>query len=84
MDGQDGGQNYTDVSFNLFNLALQIRVQDVEIRHGVLQLNSKNTTLLGGEVAEMNEKPRIEVIMRTLRERLGCVSLCLKLAARCH
>jgi len=46
-------------------------VQDVEIRHGILQLDSKNTTLLGGEVAELNEKPRIEAIMFQMQERLG-------------
>ncbi|GJJ77009.1 hypothetical protein EMPS_09368 [Entomortierella parvispora] len=52
-------------------LGAKIRVQDVEFRHGILQLDSKNTVLLGGEVAELNEKPRIEAIMYKMQERLG-------------
>jgi hypothetical protein len=34
-------------------------------------LSSKNTFLLGGEVASMNEYPRRLVIMNQMKKRLG-------------
>ncbi|KAG0199179.1 hypothetical protein BGX28_007511 [Mortierella sp. GBA30] len=52
-------------------LGAKIRVKDVEVRHGVLQLYRSNTTLLGGEVASMNQHPRRLVIMNQMKKRLG-------------
>ncbi|KAF9911171.1 recQ-mediated genome instability protein 1 [Lobosporangium transversale] len=52
-------------------LGAKIRISDVEVRHGVLQLNRSNTLLLGGEVASMNRYPRRLVIMNQMKKRLG-------------
>ncbi|KAF8936658.1 recQ-mediated genome instability protein 1 [Dissophora ornata] len=52
-------------------LGAKIRVRDVEVRHGVLQLNPNNTILLGGEVASMNQHPRRLAIMNQMKQRLS-------------
>ncbi|CAO3567608.1 unnamed protein product [Mortierella alpina] len=52
-------------------LGAKIRVRDAEVRHGVLQLFRSNTTLLGGEVASMNQHPRRLTIMNQMKKRLG-------------
>ncbi|KAG0280150.1 hypothetical protein BGZ95_011147 [Linnemannia exigua] len=52
-------------------LGAKIRVRNAEVRHGMLMLSSKNTFLLGGEVASMNEYPRRLVIMNQMKKRLG-------------
>ncbi|KAG0305237.1 hypothetical protein BGZ98_004434 [Dissophora globulifera] len=52
-------------------LGAKIRVRDVEIRHGVLQLYSRNTLLLGGEVASLNLYPRRLMIMNQMKQRLN-------------
>lgn len=49
----------------------QIRIGDIDVRHGVLQLNPSNTVFLGGEVASMNQHPRRLVIMNQMKRRLG-------------
>ncbi|KAF9156150.1 hypothetical protein BG015_007048 [Linnemannia schmuckeri] len=52
-------------------LGAKIRVRNADVRHGMLMLSSKNTFLLGGEVASMNEYPRRLVIMNQMKKRLG-------------
>ncbi|KAF9116329.1 hypothetical protein BGX27_003322 [Mortierella sp. AM989] len=52
-------------------IGAKIRVRDVPVRHGVLQLNPSNTFLLGGEVAKMNQNPRRLVIMNQMKKKLG-------------
>ncbi|KAF9585763.1 hypothetical protein BGW38_000848 [Lunasporangiospora selenospora] len=52
-------------------LGTKIRVKDVEVRHGILQLSPSNTALLGGEVASMNRHPRRLVIMNQMKKKLG-------------
>ncbi|KAF9934888.1 hypothetical protein FBU30_010155 [Linnemannia zychae] len=52
-------------------LGAKIRVRNTEVRHGMLLLSSKNTFLLGGEVASLNEYPRRLVIMDQMKKRLG-------------
>ncbi|KAF9280558.1 recQ-mediated genome instability protein 1 [Mortierella alpina] len=52
-------------------LGAKIRVRNAEVRHGVLQLFRSNTTLLGGEVASMNQHPRRLTIMNQMKKRLG-------------
>ncbi|KAF9950346.1 recQ-mediated genome instability protein 1 [Mortierella alpina] len=52
-------------------LGAKIRVRDAEVRHGVLQLFRSNTTLLGGEIASMNQHPRRLTIMNQMKKRLG-------------
>ncbi|KAG0379168.1 hypothetical protein BGX24_001458 [Mortierella sp. AD032] len=52
-------------------LGAKIRVRNAEVRHGMLMLSPKNTFLLGGEVASMNEYPRRLVIMNQMKKRLG-------------
>ncbi|KAF9929530.1 hypothetical protein BGZ65_005766, partial [Modicella reniformis] len=52
-------------------LGAKIRVKDVEVRHGMLQLSPSNTLLLGGEVASMNRHPRRLAIMNQMKKRLG-------------
>ncbi|KAG0311556.1 hypothetical protein BGZ99_010084 [Dissophora globulifera] len=55
-------------------LGAKIRVRDVEIRHGVLQLYSRNTLLLGGEVASLNLYPRRLMIMNQMKQRLNGIN----------
>ncbi|KAF9105074.1 hypothetical protein BGX29_000737 [Mortierella sp. GBA35] len=52
-------------------LGAKIRVRNADVRHGMLMLSPKNTFLLGGEVASMNEYPRRLVIMNQMKKRLG-------------
>ncbi|KAG0240477.1 hypothetical protein BGX31_001938 [Mortierella sp. GBA43] len=52
-------------------LGAKIRIRDVDVRHGVLQLDPSNTLFLGGEVASMNRHPRRLVIMNQMKKRLG-------------
>ncbi|KAI1318396.1 hypothetical protein EDD11_006734 [Mortierella claussenii] len=52
-------------------LGAKIRLKDVEVRHGVLQLHPGTVFLLGGEVASMNQYPRRLVIMNQMKKRLG-------------
>ncbi|KAF9190348.1 hypothetical protein BGZ51_006787 [Haplosporangium sp. Z 767] len=52
-------------------LGAKIRIKDVDVRHGVLQLLQRNTLLLGGEIATMNQHPRRLVIMNQMKKRLG-------------
>ncbi|KAG0259995.1 hypothetical protein BG011_002215 [Mortierella polycephala] len=52
-------------------LGAKIRIKDVDVRHGVLQLLQGNTLLLGGEIASMNQHPRRLVIMNQMKKRLG-------------
>ncbi|KAF9439181.1 hypothetical protein BGZ76_009353 [Entomortierella beljakovae] len=52
-------------------LGAKIRVRDVFVRHGILQLDCSNTFLLGGEVASMNQHPRRLAIMNQMKKKLG-------------
>ncbi|KAF8945001.1 hypothetical protein BGZ47_003391 [Haplosporangium gracile] len=52
-------------------LGAKIRVRNADVRHGMLMLSPKNTFLLGGEVASMNDYPRRLVIMNQMKKRLG-------------
>ncbi|KAF9909922.1 hypothetical protein EC991_007725 [Linnemannia zychae] len=52
-------------------LGAKIRIRNAEVRHGMLMISPKNTFLLGGEVASMNQYPRRLVIMNQMKKRLG-------------
>ncbi|KAF9205631.1 hypothetical protein BGZ49_003763 [Haplosporangium sp. Z 27] len=52
-------------------MGAKIKVRDVQVRHGLLQLNPSNTLLLGGEVASMNQHSRRLVIMNQMKKKLG-------------
>ncbi|KAG0346493.1 hypothetical protein BG004_001617 [Podila humilis] len=63
-------QPIPDIALEM-KLGAKIRVKEVDVRHGVLQLYPNNTIFLGGEVASMNVHPRRLVIMNQMRAKLG-------------